>query len=259
MNSALSKLFDLSGRHALVTGAGSGIGRSAALLLAAHGATVTLCGRRVDRLQQVRSEIERAGGRAAGVPMDVGAAASIVSAIESAASSLGPVEILVNNAGVPGHSSIADMSEAEWDGILDTNLKGAWLCAREVARRLIAVNKPGSIINVASVLGFVPQKGTGPYGASKAGLLHLTRVMANEWARHGIRVNAIAPGYIATDMADEFMASERGRKVTAAIAQRRVGAVDELSGALLLLASDASSYMTGSTITVDGGLSLGTI
>lgn len=250
---------DLNGRHALVTGAGSGIGRHVAKVLAGEGATVVACGRRLDRLQETVAAIEKAGGRAAAVAMDLGDSKSIEAGVAAAAAKFGPIDLLVNNAGVVGTDSIADMPEEKWDEILDINLKGGWLCARTVARSLIAAQKPGVIINIASVLGFAVQKGTGPYSASKAGLIHLTRAMAAEWARNNIRVNAIAPGYVMTEMTDDYLNSERGKRLISAIPQRRVGQPEDMTGVVLLLASDASAYITGSVFTVDGGISLGTM
>jgi len=250
-------MFDLSGRHALVTGSNAGIGLAAASLLARHGAAVSLCARRLDKLADARATIERAGGRAFATAMDVSAPESITTAVTASVTALGPVDILVNNAGISLATSLVETTTDDWDRLIDTNLRGAWLCAREVAQRAIRAERPAVIVNIASVLGIMTQKGTGPYASSKAGLLHLTRVMASEWARHRIRVNAIAPGYITTDMAEDFLATERGRRLLAAIPQRRIGTVDDLAGALLLLCSDASAYMTGSTITVDGGITLG--
>ncbi|MDX2143541.1 MAG: glucose 1-dehydrogenase [Rhodospirillaceae bacterium] len=249
----------LQGRHALVTGAGSGIGRHAATVLAVNGARVSLCARRRDRIADVAATIAAAGRGAQAVAMDVTDATSIGAGLDEASAAFGPVDILINNAGVVGDKSLLDMPEDEWDRIHDTNLKGAWLCAREVAKRLIASGRGGVIVNVASVLGFAVQKGTGPYAASKAGLLHLTRAMAAEWARHNIRVNALAPGYVQTDMVDTFLASDRGKKLIAGVPQRRAGTVDDLTEPLLLLAGDGSAYMTGAVLTVDGGISLGTL
>lgn len=250
-------MFNLGGSVALVTGAGSGIGKTTALLYARHGAAVALCGRRVEKLQQVCAEIEASGGRAFVAPMDVAREQDVIAAVTAASAALGTIDILVNNAGLASQTSIIETSETGWDQVLDINLKGPWLCAREVAKHLIAARKPGAIINISSILGIMSQKGTGPYAASKSGLIHLTKVMAAEWARYGIRVNAIAPGYFATDMADDFLDSERGKKLIAAIPQRRIGKVQELEAPLLLLASAASAYMTGSTLVVDGGLTLG--
>jgi len=250
-------MFDVTGHVALVTGGGSGIGKHFAGALARNGASVLVAGRRRERLEQTAEAIRSEGHRAFAVEMDVAREASVVAAIDAAERAAGLIDILINNAGMAGTHSAAETPEHEWDAIVDTNLKGAWLCAREVARRLIAQGKRGSIINVASILGLVTQKGTAPYSASKAALVHLTRVLASEWVRHGIRVNALAPGYIMTDMAQAFFATPRGAKVIQLIPQRRVGTVDELTAPMLLLASDASSYMTGAVIPIDGGLSLG--
>jgi NAD(P)-dependent dehydrogenase (short-subunit alcohol dehydrogenase family) len=250
-------MFDLTGHTALITGGGSGIGKHFAQVLARHGATTVVSGRRRDKLDAVVHSIRAEGGKAYAVEMDVAREPSVNAAIDEAQSSVGVVDILVNNAGIVGTQSALDTTEAEWDEVIGTNLKGCWLCARAVARELIARQKTGCIINIASILGIMTQKGTAPYSAAKAGLIHLTRVLASEWVRHGIRVNALAPGYIMTDMAEGFFATPRGEKVIQLIPQRRVGTVDELTIPMLLLASDASSYMTGTTIPIDGGLSLG--
>jgi len=252
-------MFDLAGHHALVTGAGSGIGRHAALILAKHGARVTLAARRAEKLLDTERAIVAAAGTARAEPLDVADERSVATAFANAEQAFGLVDILVNNAGIAGEKLLLDMDAETWDRIIDTNLKGAWLCAREAARRLIAAKRGGSIINVGSVLGSVVQKGTGPYAASKAGLAHLSRAMASEWVRYGIRVNTLAPGYVTTDMTGEYLASDHGKKMLTQIPMRRAGTVDELTGALLLLASDASAYMTGGTVTVDGGASLGTL
>lgn len=251
-------LFELSGRTALITGGGTGLGKQFATVLANAGATVILCARRAEKLQSTAAEIEQTGGKAVCIPMDVTDAASIAAAFDQA-SAHGPITILVNNAGTIAEPMLLDVSEAEWDQVQDTNLKGAWLVAKEAASRMIKQGVGGSMINIASVLGFAVQKGTGPYSASKAGLLHLTRSMALEWSRYNIRVNAIAPGYYATDLADDFLSSATGQAMVKRIPQRRLGNPEDLSGAILLLASDASAYMTGSVITVDGGHSLSVI
>jgi NAD(P)-dependent dehydrogenase (short-subunit alcohol dehydrogenase family) len=250
-------MFDLTGHTALITGGGSGIGKHFAHVLAGHGAAVVVSGRRRDRLDAVVHSIRSAGGKAHAVEMDVAREPSVAAAIDAAEGSAGLIDILINNAGIVGTQSALDTTEAEWDAVISTNLKGCWLCARTVARRLIAQRRTGSIINVASILGIMAQKGAAPYASAKAGLIHLTRVLASEWVRHGIRVNALAPGYIMTDMAEGFFATPRGEKVIQLIPQRRVGTVDDLTVPMLLLASDASSYMTGATIPIDGGLSLG--
>jgi NAD(P)-dependent dehydrogenase (short-subunit alcohol dehydrogenase family) len=250
-------MFELTGHTALITGGGSGIGKHFSQVLAQHGATVVVAGRNRNKLDAAAAGIRAQGGSAFGVEMDVSRGSSVVTAIDEAEQAAGTIDILINNAGIVGTKSAIDTPEEEWDAVIATNLKGCWLCARQVAAKLLAQKKPGTIINVASILGIMTQKGTAPYSAAKAGLIHMTRILASEWVRHGIRVNALAPGYIATDMAEGFFATPRGGKVIQLIPQRRVGTVDDLTLPMLLLASDASSYMTGSTIVVDGGLSLG--
>lgn len=250
------QLFDLKGRHALVTGAGSGLGRAFALQLAAAGATVTLASRRLQPLEDTAAAIRDAGGVAHVMCLDVRESASVDAAFAGLAA---PLDILVNNAGVAADNMLLQLDEKDWDLVFDANLKGAWLVARAAARQMIKAQRGGSVINIASVLGSAVQKGTAPYAAAKAGLIHLTRAMALEWARYQIRVNAIAPGYYHTDMAAEYLDSASGQAMVKRIPQRRLGAPLELGGALLLLASEASSYMTGSVITVDGGLSLAVI
>lgn len=248
-----SGILDLSGRAALVTGASSGLGRHFALTLARAGARVALAARRADRLDELRAEIEAGGGDAAAVQLDVTDAAGVARAIEEAAARLGPVHVLVNNAGVAVAKGVLEASEADWDQVLDTNLKGAWLVAQAAARHMAAHGEGGSIINIASITGLRVAGQIAAYATSKAALLHLTRAMALELARHKVRVNAIAPGYIATELNEAFFASPAGEALVKRIPQRRLGRPEELDGALLLLASEASSYMTGSTIVVDGG------
>ena len=251
-------VFDMSGRRVLITGGGSGLGQRFAHTLAAAGASVILAARRADRLEHTARAIRDAGGNAHCVTMDVTNAASVAQAF-SAIAAIGPLDVLVNNAGTAADKSLLDIGEQEWDLVMDANLKGAWLVGRAAARTMIASGTGGSIVNIASVLGSAVQKHTGPYSAAKAGLLHLTRAMALEWARHGIRVNAIAPGYYRTDMAADFLDSPAGQQLRKRIPQRRLGNPEELDGAILLLASGASSYMTGSVLTVDGGLSLAVV
>ena len=251
-------VFDMSGRRVLITGGGTGLGQRFAHTLATAGASVILAARRADRLEHTARAIRDAGGNAHCVTMDVASAASVAQAFEAIAA-IGPLDVLVNNAGTAADKSLLDIGEQEWDLVMDANLKGAWLVGRAAARTMIASATGGSIVNIASVLGSAVQKHTGPYSAAKAGLLHLTRAMALEWARHGIRVNAIAPGYYRTDMAADFLDSPAGQQLRKRIPQRRLGNPEELDGAILLLASGASSYMTGSVLTVDGGLSLAVV
>ena len=245
--------FDLRGQAALVTGASSGIGRHIAELLAAAGARVALAARRADRLAEAAREIEAAGGRCLPIALDVTRSDSVAAAVAAAESELGPLTILVNNAGVTVAKPVLQHTEEEWDYVLDTNLKGAWLMAREFAQHLVDRGRPGRIVNIASVLGVRTIAWVPSYSAAKAGLIHLTHVLAMELARHGILVNAIAPGYVETDFNRDFLRSEAGKKLEARIPLRRVGRPDDLDGAMLLLASSAGAYITGAVIAVDGG------
>ena len=245
--------FDLNGRTALVTGASSGLGRHFARTLAVHGAAVVLAARRTERLEALAGEIRDAGGVAYPIRMDVTDAHSVAVGLDAAEEALGVPDILVNNSGIARPATTLEVTEADWAGVVGTNLEGAWRVAQGTARRMVDAERPGTIVNVLSILAFGVARGLGSYAASKAGLLQLTRTMAMELARHRVRVNAIAPGYVLTEMNREFFASEAGVEMTKRIPQRRIGDPSELDGALLLLASDASSYMTGSTIVIDGG------
>jgi NAD(P)-dependent dehydrogenase (short-subunit alcohol dehydrogenase family) len=248
--------FSLQGRTALVTGASSGLGRHFAQVLSRAGASVVLAARRLDRLQSLAGEIERDGGKALAVALDVTDPASVQRAFD-AASALGPVTILVNNAGVPSGSFFTRTSEEEWRAVLAVNLDGVFRVGREGARRMTASGSGGSIINIASVLGFGVSKSLSAYAASKAAVVSLTKSMALELARDKIRVNALAPGYFSTEINDTFLASETGKRLLSGVPMKRAGELPELDGPLLLLASDAGSFMTGSVITVDGGYLLG--
>jgi len=249
----MQDLFKLDGRTALVTGASGGLGSRFARTLSAAGARLVLAARRMDKLEALRDDIQAGGGNAVAVELDVTDAAAVAGAFDKVESRLGGVDILVNNSGVAIGRPALEIGEEDWDRILDTNLKGAWLMAREYARRRVEQAAGGAVINIASILGRRVAAGVAPYAVSKAGLDHLTRTLALEWARHGIRVNAIAPGYFATDINKEFLESEPGQRLVRRIPQRRPGSPEELDGALLLLASEAGSYMTGSTLVVDGG------
>ncbi|WGF86606.1 SDR family NAD(P)-dependent oxidoreductase [Marinivivus vitaminiproducens] len=252
----MSLTADLSGKTILVTGASQGLGRHFALTLAAAGAAVGLAARNAGKLAGVQAEIEAAGGKAAAAALDVTDEASIAAAVEAVEAALGGIDVLVNNAGTAITKPVLDQKAADWDAVVGTNLRGAFLVARTVAAAM-RERGGGSIVNIASVLGLMATGGVAPYAASKAGLIHLTEVMALELARHGIRVNALAPGYIETAINRDFFATKAGEKLVARIAQRRLGQVGDLDGALLLLASDASRYMTGSVVVVDGGYRLG--
>jgi NAD(P)-dependent dehydrogenase (short-subunit alcohol dehydrogenase family) len=245
--------FDLAGRIALVTGASGGLGRHFADVLARAGAAVAIAARRREQLDRAAHEIVAAGGRAVAVTCDVSDAASVRAAVAAAEAALGPVDILVNNAGIAVSKPLLEHSEADWDRVVDTNLKGAWLMSRELAERWVAAGRRGRIINIASLLALRPIRHVPSYCAAKAGLAHLTHTMAMELARRGITVNAIAPGYFETDMNRGFLQSEVGQALIQRIPMGRSGQAGDLDGALLLLASEAGAYITGAVLPVDGG------
>jgi NAD(P)-dependent dehydrogenase (short-subunit alcohol dehydrogenase family) len=245
--------FDLAGEVALVTGASSGIGRHLAELLAAAGAKVALAARRVDRLAETAREIEAAGGESLPIACDVTRSDNVAAAVATAETELGPLTILVNNAGVVVSKPLFEHTEADWDHVVDTNLKGAWLVAREFAHHLAGLKRPGRIINISSVLGLRTIGRVPAYCAAKAGLTHLTHVLAMELARYGILVNALAPGYVETDFNRAFFQSEAGKALISRIPLKRLGQTEDLDGAMLLLASPAGAYLTGAVIAVDGG------
>lgn len=249
----MSKRFDLSGKVALVTGASSGLGVHFAHTLAEAGAAVVLAARRADRLSSLQAELEKKGARATAVTLDVQSSEAVAAAFDQAESILGAVDIVINNAGISIVKPALDMPEEDWDAVVDTNLRGAWLVAQTAAKRCVAAQRPGSIVNIASILGLRTIGQVAPYNASKAGLIHLTRALAMEWARYQIRVNAICPGYIETEMNSDFWKTPGGQRLIDRIPQRRIGQPEHLDGALLLLASEAGEFMTGSIITVDGG------
>jgi len=246
----------LTGRVALVTGASSGLGRHFAQLLARHGADVVVAARRADALASVANEIGALGRRAFVVPIDVRDPASVEAAMRSAVAQASRVDILVNNAGVALTKPALATSDEEWRSVVDTNLDGAFRVARATAQAMADAKRGGAIINIASILGVRVTKQVAPYIAAKAALLRLSEALALEWAMHGIRVNAIAPGYVETELNRDFLRSPAGESMMKRVAMRRFGKPDDLDGALLLLASDAGRYMTGATITVDGGHSL---
>jgi NAD(P)-dependent dehydrogenase (short-subunit alcohol dehydrogenase family) len=251
-------MHNLKGRVALVTGASRGLGRHFALTLADAGAKVALAARNEPLLREVRDEIVAMGGEAMVVWLDVTDSASVAAAVEQAESEYEGIDILVNNSGVAITKPALEVTEQDWDTVLDTDLKGAWLVAREVANGMASRGQGGKIVNIASIGGLIALGQLSTYAAAKAGLIHLTHALGVELARHGIQVNAIAPGYIETDMNREFFASDAGQKlINREVPQRQLGKPTDLDGALLLLASDASRFMTGSVIVVDGGHSLG--
>lgn len=234
----------VAGRRALVTGASSGLGAHFAALLASQGAEVVLAARRLAALEDVASRIRAAGGICTTLQLDMMAL--------DATGLQGGFDILVNNAGIVREASALELDEADWDAVIDTNLKGMFFLAQAVARGM-RERGGGAIVNIASILGLRQAGGVLPYAVSKAGVIQMTKSLALEWARHGIRVNAIAPGYIETDLNREFWQSAGGLAMIKRIPQRRLGQLADLDGPLLLLASDASRYMTGATLVVDGG------
>jgi NAD(P)-dependent dehydrogenase (short-subunit alcohol dehydrogenase family) len=252
-NRMTSSLFDLTGRTALVTGASSGLGRHFAQVLAGAGARVTLSARRADRLKETVQQIVSSGGSAVAIPLDVTDAGAVGPAFDKANDAFGPVTILVNAAGVPSQSFFAATSEEEWRAVMDVNLDGVFRVAREGARRMQAAKTGGSIVNIGSVLAFGVLKAVSTYAVSKAAVVQLTKVMALELARDNIRVNTLAPGYFSTEMNEDFLGTDAGKKLISKVPQARIGELRELDGALLLLASDAGSFITGITIPVDGG------
>lgn len=249
----MADLLRLNGRHALVTGASSGLGRHFASVLTEAGAQVTVAARRETQLAQTVESIVASGAYAYAVRLDVTDAGSVEQAFATAEARLGPVPILINNAGVTVTRPALEMTESDWTSVVDTNLKGAWLVAQHAARRMIHFGVSGSIVNIASILGLRVAGGVAPYAISKAGVVQMTKALALEWARHGIRVNALAPGYIETELNDAFFSSDVGKALIRRVPQRRLGEARELDGPLLLLASDAGSYMTGIIVAVDGG------
>lgn len=245
--------YSLDGKVALITGAGSGLGRQFALTLADAGATVVLAARRKEKLEETAGAVRDAGGLAHCVNLDVTNSDSINDCFAEIISTLGVPDILVNNAGIAIDRYLLDTQEEDWSAVLDTNLKGVFLVGQAAAKAMIDAGKQGSIVNIASILGKAVAKTLASYGAAKAGVISLTKTMALEWVRHGIRVNAIAPGYFMTEMNEHQLKSDAGEYLKSRIPMKRIGDLAELDGPLLLLASDAGSYMTGSVITVDGG------
>lgn len=254
-----SSIFDrmkLTGKVALVTGASSGLGHRFAELLAEAGAAVAVAARRTDRLADLTAAIVKAGGRAHAVALDVTEPKRIPAAIAEVEAKLGPIDILVNNSGTVITERFLEHAEANWDQVIDTNLKGVFLVAQAVGKRMAERGKGGSIVNIASTAATVANKGTISYNASKAGVVALTRSMAMELARYKIRVNAICPGYFISEMTAPYLGTDAGKEYLARVPMRRAGQPEELDGLLLLLASGAGSFMTGSCVVIDGGETL---
>lgn len=245
--------FDMTGKVALVTGASSGLGRHFAQVLAANGARLAIAARRTAALEELAQEIAAAGGRALPVAMDVTDGESVAKAVEQAETELGGIDVVINNAGIASTALALDVTEEDWSRLVDTNLSGVFRVAQASARVMVKGGKGGSIVNIASIIGMGGASLLASYCAAKAGVINLTRCLAVEWARHGIRVNALCPGYFETDLNRDTLTGAAGDVMRKKIPQRRFGQLSELDGPLLLLASEASSHMTGSQLVVDGG------
>jgi len=247
-------LFKLDGKVALITGAGSGLGRQFAETLSDAGASVVLAARRREKLEETAELVRNKGGKAICLELDVTDSLSVTNCVRETTSEFGTPDILVNNAGIAKQAFLTDISEDDWDAVLDTNLKGVFMVAQAVAKSMINADKHGSIINIASVLGLRVSKALGSYIAAKSAVVQLTKAMAIEWSRYNIRVNALAPGYFITEINQEQFADSSAEDfLMRRVPMSRVGDLREIAGPLLLLASDAGSYMTGSIIAVDGG------
>jgi len=243
----------LAGHNALVTGANGGLGSHFAQTLAAAGANVAVAARRIDSLRDVQEKLAGRGSRVAAVPLDVTNPDSVADAFDAAASALGPITVVVNNAGIAITKPLLDQTEEDWQQVIEVNLSGAWRVAQAAARHMVEHGRGGSIVNIGSILGLRVSSQVPSYAASKAALIQLTKAMALELARHRIRVNTLAPGYVETGINREFFASEAGQALIKRIPQRRIGKPEELDAPLLVLASDAGSYITGAVLAVDGG------
>ena len=250
----LRRTFSLEGRVAVVTGASSGIGAHLASTLARAGCAVALAARRKERLDALAAAL---GASALPVVMDVNDRPGVEAAIAQITDRFGRIDILINNAGVAAPQRFTEMTERAWGTVLDTDLSAVWRVGQVVARQMVAQETGGSIINVASMLGLAVQRSQANYSAAKAGVIQLTKTMALELGRHGVRVNALAPGYFATEMNRDFLNSARGGEYIKGLLPRRAGKLPELDGAVLLLAGDAGSYINGSVVSVDGGALLG--
>ncbi|MBS9721313.1 SDR family oxidoreductase [Tianweitania sp. BSSL-BM11] len=241
---------DIRGKRVLITGASSGLGQHFARLFAQRGAAVTLAARRLDRIEAECEALRSSGAEATAVALDVRDSASIAHLFAEADQ---PFDIVVNNAGISGAARALDLTEGDWDATLDVNLKGPFLVAQAAAKALRQEERGGSIVNVASIVALRVATELSAYAASKAGLVHLTRALSLEWARYGIRVNALCPGYVETEINRDFFATPAGEAMVKRIPQRRLGRMEDLDGAMLLLASEAGAYITGTALVVDGG------
>ena len=245
---------EISGRVALVTGASSGLGERFARVLAAAGARIALAARRVDRLDALAEELRADGVEVLSLELDVASVASVQAAAAAVEAQLGPIGILVNNAGISRQSRAEDVTEEDYDAVLDTNLKGAFFMAQAAARQMIAHGLEGRIVNIASVAGLRPLGQLSTYSMSKAAMVQMTKSMAREWGRHGINTNAICPGYIATEISADFLGTEGGKKLVSSLPRKRMGEPRDLDGLLLLLcAGEASRFINGAIIAADDG------
>ncbi len=248
-------IFRLDGKVALVTGASSGLGARFARTLSMGGAKVGLAARRLDRLQALCDEIAAVGCDALPVMLDVNDPDAIKTVADVVESQLGPIDILVNNSGISVQRRLGDYSPADYDQVMNTNLRGAFFVAQEIGRRMVA-RRSGRIINVSSIAGLRAINQLAVYGMSKAALVQMTRSMALEWGRHGVNVNAICPGYIETEINSEYWKSEGGQKLLSMLPRKRIGQPQDIDGVLLMLASGASSFVNGAVISVDDGFSV---
>ena len=248
----MKDIFDLDGKVCVVTGAASGLGERFAVALASRGAAVVCCARRLDRIESVAHRINSSGGRALALQLDVTDSPAYGEFFDITEREFGIVDVLVNNAGISGTGSTLNAEREGWDRTLAVNLTASFDLGRIVAQKLVAAGKPGSIVNISSILG-IGANTDADYSVSKAALLQLTRAMALDFAPHNIRANAIAPGFFFSEMTDTTIEDEFRDRLIQQIPLRRFGRPEELDGLILLLASDASSFMTGSTIVVDGG------
>lgn len=252
----LRSLFDLTGKHVFLTGASSGLGRHFARSLAAAGARVAMAARSVDRMATLAGTIRADGGQCDVYSLDVRDRDAIRRCIAEA-ERVAPIDVLVNNAGVARPRAPEKLGDDEWDEVYETNLRGPWVLAQTVIAARLADGRPLSVINIASVLGIRAIGHLAPYSAAKAGLINLGRDLCVDLAAKGIRVNALAPGYFVTEMNDEWLQSPAGDRLRQRIPAKRFGQPAELDGALIFLASDASRFMNGNVITVDGGHTAG--
>ncbi len=249
---------DLSGKRIVITGASSGLGEHFAHVLSRFGANLGIMARREIKLERLSEELEgRYNNRVVPIQCDVSEPGLIEQAMAAMHTRLGGIDVLINNAGISRQASALEQTLDDWDAVIDTNLRGCWLTAVATARLMVESKTAGNIVNIASVLGFGVAKQVIPYSISKAGVVQMTKALALEWARHGIRVNGLAPGYIRTEINQQFFESQAGKELISRIPQRRLGEPEDLDGALLLLVSDASAFMTGTVIPVDGGYLVG--